>query len=201
MSERLSLKFDTFLRLLRRIDKNMSELLDALRYSSGKLFEVSGYDDANIKLYLKDTLSETDGIVLYIDTAHTLTEPLVSDMLYSDIYKYDDILKLLAMNGPQPDLVILDNFYNIANKPKTSFAFFNIARIVSQRHYNLLFVNQDVYNFGPDKEKRKYIPQYDKLYRKYCSFRQVVYTKEAAKTTLNKIRFDYKIKTYGLSFG
>ncbi len=177
------------------------DLREALDKSNGRLFELSGYADEKIKEYLRCTLADTNYIVLYIDTAHMLTEPLVPDMLYSKLYKYDDILNLLTMSENQPDLVILDNFYNIADKPRIPFTFFNIQRIVSQQRYNLLFVNQFVYNFGPDKHKQKYVPQYDLLYRKYCSFRQIVYDKDKAETTLNKIRFDYTINLYNLSIG
>lgn len=162
-------------------------LKEKLETASGLLFEISGYEDRNIKSYLARNLKEYTGVVLYIDTAHTLTEPILPDMLYTKDYRYPDILEILD-NEPEPDLIILDNLYNIADKPAVPFTLFNISRIVNQHTYNLLFVNQFVYNFKEDKKIRKYVPQYDRLYRKYCSFRQIVYSPVSVRTTLDKIR-------------
>lgn len=162
-------------------------LKEKLETVSGSLFEISGYEDRNIKSYLARCLKEYAGVVLYIDTAHTLTEPILPDMLYTQDYRYPDILEILD-NEPEPDLIILDNLYNIADKPAVPFTLFNISRIVSQHTYNLLFVNQFVYNFKEDKKNRKYVPQYDRLYRKYCSFRQIVYSPVSVRTTLDKIK-------------
>lgn len=162
-------------------------LKEKLETVSGSLFEISGYEDRNIKSYLVRSLKEYAGVVLYIDTAHTLTEPILPDMLYTQDYRYPDILEILD-NEPEPDLIILDNLYNIADKPAVPFTLFNISRIVSQHTYNLLFVNQFVYNFKEDKKTRKYVPQYDRLYCKYCSFRQIVYSPVSVHTTLDKIK-------------
>lgn len=160
-------------------------LKETLRKSNGKLFEVSGYDDAKIKEYLAGVFSDTDDIILYIDTAHTLTEPFGKNILYTSLYKYDDILTLLS-GKEEPDLIILDNAYNIADAPKFSFLLFNIARLVSKHRYNLLFVNQFVYNFNDRVDHKKYVPQYDNLYRTYCTYREIVYDKTHVTTTLNK---------------
>ena len=162
-------------------------LKEKLETVSGSLFEISGYEDRNIKSYLARSLKKYAGVVLYIDTAHTLTEPILPDMLYTQDYRYPDILEILD-NEPEPNLIILDNLYNIADKPAVPFTLFNISRIVSQHMYNLLFVNQFVYNFKEDKKTRKYVPQYDRLYRKYCSFRQIVYSPVSVRTTLDKIK-------------
>ena len=162
-------------------------LKEKLETVSGSLFEISGYEDRNIKSYLARSLKEYAGVILYIDTAHTLTEPILPNMLYTQDYRYLDILEILD-NEPEPDLIILDNLYNIADKPAVPFTLFNISRIVSQHTYNLLFVNQFVYNFKEDKKIRKYVPQYDRLYRKYCSFRQIVYSPVSVRTTLDKIK-------------
>ena len=193
-------KNKSVLKQKRKEDDFKMNLCRALETTKGKLFELSSYEDLKIKKYLKRELSDTDMAILYIDTAHMLTEPIVKSMIYCDLYDYRDIIKLLSLNEEQPDLIILDNFGDIANKPRESFALFNMSRIVSGKKYNLLFVNQVIYNFGYDKESRRYIPQYDKLYKRYCSFRQIIYG-DTAKTTLNKIKSHDIIKTYGLSIG
>lgn len=157
-------------------------LQDFLLHPEGSVLEISGEDDAAIRSYLFPRLFSPLKI-LYVDTSHLLTNyvgRIISSQntIYCAQSDFNAILELFqTIEKHELDLVLIDTYYNIQNKPKSITKLLSSFRIKAiQKNFNLIYLNQMMMNRSyPDKSSESQIPVYDRLFQRTASLRLQTY--------------------------
>ena len=176
----------------------MNDLITFMTHPAGMIGEIYGMSGHTVLKYIDQNLSQIDDIaVLYIDTAHLLTK-LKNDALYAPECSYDKIMSLIIDADPAPDLIIVDNLYNIKDRPRPSVFFHNLSAALYQKPFNILFVNQLMHNFRyPDYSNEPFVSFNHTYFDRYAVLRLEVCrnTKNEIKTRTkrNKMVFEHSI--------
>lgn len=154
----------------------MDALTDFILHPSGAIAELYGLSDDMIRKYAHQTIRDNDICILYVDNARLIHDHELDGIsgLHTSLFDYADLIELLTIvDGADIPLVIIDNFYNVQNRPKRMGYFFNAVQTQALKHqYNVLFFNQMMNNFKyPELSHVPYIPLYGSNFAKYASLR------------------------------
>lgn len=143
--------------------------------SKGRIFEISGYNQESIRRYVFKTLQKHPHIdSIFVDT---INNPFLvpNDAIYLKICTFQDLIKLLSCfeEDKEPDLIILEDIKTLKNCPDFRTAIFEITKESTKHEYNILFLNQFVYNFKKEYSKKKYMPLYNSIFKQYAFVRGI----------------------------
>lgn len=147
-----------------------------MNQKNGGICDIYGIDPQKIYDFLFPLLEPYT--ILYIDTAHTLTRS--ENVVYASLDEYDEIINLIK-NIDTVDAVIVDNLYNVKNKPvRTGYALYRFQMAALENNLNLIFLNQVRAKRDDDPGTGIYREVFERAFKKYAALRIEVAADEIA---------------------